>query len=96
MKILEQKNVTFKIIEYLKKGISFDEIKMITSLLNIKPKEITRKSEQDYKNLNLDLDDDLKVMEAIVKHPKILERPIILNNGKAVIGRPPEKILEIL
>ena len=96
MKILEQKNVTFKIIEYLKKGISFDEIKMITSLLNIKPKEITRKSEQDYKNLNLDLDDDFKVMEAIVKYPKILERPIILNNGKAVIGRPPEKILEIL
>ena len=96
MKILEQKNVTFKIIEYLKKGISFDEIKMITSLLNIKPKEITRKSEQDYKNLNLDLDDDFKVMEAIVKYPKILERPIILNNGKAVIGRPPEKILDIL
>ena len=96
VKILEQKNVTFKIIEYLKEGISFDEIKMITSLLNIKPKEITRKSEQDYKNLNLDLDDDFKVIEAIVKYPKMLERPIILNNGKAVIGRPPEKILEIL
>ena len=96
MKILEQKNVTFKIIEYLKEGISFDEIKLITSLLNIKPKEIIRKSEQDYKNLNLDLDDDFKVMESIVKYPKILERPIILNNGKAIIGRPPEKTLEIL
>jgi len=96
VKILEQKNVTFKIIEYLKEGISFDEIKLITSLLNIKPKEIIRKSEQDYKNLNLDLDDDFKVMESIVKYPKILERPIILNNGKAIIGRPPEKTLEIL
>ena len=73
-----------------------DEIKKITSLLNIKPKEIIRKSEQDYKNLNLDLDDDFKVMEAIVKYPKILERPIILNNKKATIGRPPEKTLEIL
>ncbi len=73
-----------------------DEIKKITSLLNIKPKEIIRKSEQDYKNLNLDLDDDFKVMEAIVKYPKILQRPIILNNKKATIGRPPEKTLEIL
>jgi len=73
-----------------------DEIKKITFLLNIKPKEIIRKSEQDYKNLNLDLDDDFKVMEAIVKYPKILQRPIILNNKKATIGRPPEKTLEIL
>ena len=96
MKILEQKKATFKIIQYLKEGISLDEIKKITSLLNIKPKEIIRKSEQDYKNLNLDLDDDFKVMEAIVKYPKILQRPIILNNKKATIGRPPEKTLEIL
>ena len=96
MKILEQKEATFKIVQYLKEGISLDEIKKITSLLNIKPKEIIRKSEQDYKNLNLDLDDDFKVMEAIVKYPKILERPIILNNKKATIGRPPEKTLEIL
>jgi len=96
VKILEQKEATFKIVQYLKEGISLDEIKKITSLLNIKPKEIIRKSEQDYKNLNLDLDDDFKVMEAIVKYPKILERPIILNNKKATIGRPPEKTLEIL
>ncbi len=96
MKILEQKKATFKIIQYLKEGVSLDEIKKITSLLNIKPKEIIRKSEQDYKNLNLDLDDDFKVMKAIVKYPKILQRPIILNNKKATIGRPPEKTLEIL
>ena len=96
MKILEQKKAAFKIIQYLKEGISLDEIKKITFLLNIKPKEIIRKSEQDYKNLNLDLDDDFKVMEAIVKYPKILQRPIILNNKKATIGRPPEKTLEIL
>ena len=96
MKILEKSNVTFKIIEYIKEGISLEEIKNITSLLNIKPKEIMRKTEQEYKDLRLDLDNDHKAIEAIMKHPKILQRPIIIHNNKAVIGRPPEKILEIL
>ena len=96
VKILEKKNKDFKIIEYLKEGISSDQIKTIISLLGIKPKDIIRKSEQDYKNLTLDLDNDTEVTEAITKYPKILERPIIINGDKATIGRPPEKILEIL
>ena len=96
MKILEKRNVAFKIIEYIKDGISLDEIKNITLLLNIKPANIIRKSEQTYKELNLDLDNDREVINAIIKYPKILQRPIIINDNKAVIGRPPEKTLEIL
>ena len=57
---------------------------------------IIRKSEQTYKELNLDLDNDREVINAIIKYPKILQRPIIINDNKAVIGRPPEKTLESL
>ena len=62
------------------------------------PKDVLRKNETEYKenNINAIIDDDDKLIEAIIKFPKILERPIIIIDQKAVIGRPPENIYDII
>tara|TARA_Y100001970_G_scaffold240006_1_gene302406 strand:+ start:1205 stop:1399 length:195 start_codon:yes stop_codon:yes gene_type:complete len=62
------------------------------------PKDVLRKNETEYKenNINAIIDDDDKLIEAIIKFPKILERPIIVIDQKAVIGRPPENIYDIM
>ncbi|MBI65101.1 MAG: hypothetical protein CMG64_02250 [Candidatus Marinimicrobia bacterium] len=66
--------------------------------LNMSPKDVLRKNETEYKenNINAIIDDDDKLIEAIIKFPKILERPIIIIDQKAVIGRPPENIYDIM
>ena len=99
VKILTDKNLKFKTIEYLKSAMTKEELTKISNLLELKPKDFIRKNETDFKNLNYDsnaLNDDNLIIQTIIKHPKILERPIVLANGKAIIGRPPERILEIL
>ena len=67
-------------------------------MLNCEPIDIIRKNEKDFKNNNLDEIADNKelIIKKMVKYPKIIERPIIIIKNKAVIGRPPEKIYEIL
>ena len=71
----------------------------IIQLLNIKPDELVRKNEKEFKDLRLSkeqINNKDDIINSIIKFPKILQRPIIINNQKAVIGRPPEKINEIL
>ena len=66
--------------------------------LGMEPRDILRKKEKEYKEAGLD-DETLsnkKIIEAMTKYPKIIERPIILSGAKAVLGRPPEKALEII
>ena len=99
MKILEDKNVQHTIIEYLKNPIKNPELTNIIKILNIHPIDLIRKNEQDFKDLNLDssqLKNDRLLIECIINHPKIMQRPIIINGDKGVIGRPPEKIFDIL
>ena len=97
VRILEEKKIKYEIIEYLKSPLDINELKKILEILDLKPIDIIRKSESEYKDNNIGLiEDDNKILEAILKHPKILQRPIILNGEKGVIGRPPESILSIL
>ena len=67
-------------------------------MLNCEPIDIIRKNEKDFKNNNLDKIADNRdlIIKKMVKYPKIIERPIIIIKNKAVIGRPPENIYEIL
>ncbi len=96
MKILEKEIGSFTIIEYLKEGISKEQIHLIIEVLNIEPIELIRKNESDYKdNAESDMDNQ-SIIKLIEKYPKILQRPIILNGRKGVIGRPPENIYTIL
>ena len=97
VRILEEKKINYKVIEYLKKPLDISELKTILKILSLKASDIIRKSELDYKDNNLKkIKDEEEILEAILKYPKILQRPIILNGDKGVIGRPPENILSIL
>ena len=99
MKILQNKNIRFTCKEYLKDGLTYNELDKIIQLLNIKHDELVRKNEKEFKNLNFSdeqLNDKNEIINCIIQFPKTLQRPIIITNQKAVIGRPPEKINEIL
>jgi len=99
VKILQKKNINFTCKEYLKEGLNYTELNKIIGLLNIKPNELVRMNEKEFKDLKLSdkqINNKDDIINSIIEFPKILQRPIIINNQKAVIGRPPEKINEIL
>ena len=86
------------IIEYLKNPPSANDINTICKLLCKDPIDIIRTSEKLYRDLNInDMDwDDDGLIIALVEFPKLLERPIVIRGEKGIIGRPPEKVLELL
>ena len=97
MKILEKEKVSFRIIEYLKNKISRAEINNILNILDISIEDLLRKNELEFKSIS---DDDKKnknkLIELILNYPKVMQRPVIINDKKGVIGRPPENIYKIL
>ena len=97
LELLENSGKEFQIIKYLEDTPSKSELKEIIQLLGIKPIELIRKNEaiwkSDFKGKTL-TDDD--IITAMVNNPKLIERPIVINGNKAVVGRPPEVISEIL
>ena len=98
LEILNAQNVDLEIIEYLKASPDAETLKQILSYLNIPARELLRKGEAAYKEAGLEdtsLSED-DVIAAMVKHPILIERPVVVNNGKAAIGRPPESVLDIL
>jgi len=98
LEILNAQNVDVEIIEYLKTSPDAKTLKQILSYLNIPARELLRKGESAYKEAGLDdksLSED-DVIAAMVEHPILIERPVVVNNGKAAIGRPPESVLDIL
>ncbi|MCK4492607.1 MAG: arsenate reductase (glutaredoxin), partial [Methylococcales bacterium] len=87
-----------KIIDYLSEPLTVEQLNDILQRLGLKPYEFIRKKESTYKNLELEgssLPDDVLV-KIMVANPILIERPIILSNGKAIIGRPPERALTIV
>lgn len=95
LEFLKEKNLQSEVILYLEKGLSEDEIENLLKLLKKDVREIMRKGEDEYKTLDPNLSQK-QLIAAIVKNPKLLERPIVINGKKAVIARPTENILEIL
>ena len=98
VEILEDKGIEFKIIQYIKEPPDINQIKNICNKLHLKPKQIIRKGEKDFKENNLSqiIENEDILLQKMVEFPKIIERPIIVVGNKAVIGRPPENILDIL
>lgn len=98
LQLLEEKGVQPDVIEYLKKAPSRAELESILSMLNMESRDLMRKGEAIYKEQNLkdnSLSDE-QLITAMLENPILIERPIVLANGKAAIGRPPETVLEIL
>ena len=85
------------VIDYLITPPNVNELNNICKSLGKRPEEVIRKGEQEYKDLkikNIDKDDDLLI--AMVKHPKLIERPIVIRGSEAIIGRPPENVMKLI
>ena len=98
LEILKNKNCDIEIVEYLKVPMLLGELKDILSKLNYEPRDLIRKGEDAYKKEclgNESLTNDI-LMKKMILNPILIERPIVVFNDKAVVGRPPEKVLEIL
>ena len=96
--ILEEKGIEPIIVDYLSSPPSLEELRDILRLLDMQPRDLMRKGEAEYKENNLsnaNLTTE-QLLQAMVDFPKLIERPIVLANGKARIGRPPESVLEII
>jgi arsenate reductase len=98
MGILDDKGVDTTVIEYLKTPPNTAELSEILDLLGLEPRDLMRRHEAPYKDNNLG-DPDLsreQLIQAMIDNPILIERPIVINGDKATIGRPPEKVLDIL
>ncbi len=98
LQLIQEQGIEPVIIKYLETPPSAEEIRIILTKLAIEPRALLRKNEADYKTAGLSdtsLDNDT-VINAMVNYPKLIERPIVLANNQAAIGRPPENVLTIL
>ena len=98
LEIIKNKNIEPTIILYLTNKLSKTEVKKLLSKLGLSIRDILRTGEDEYKNNNLkneNLTDD-KLLDFLIKFPKLLQRPIVVKENKAVVGRPPENILDVL
>ena len=98
LQLLRERGIEPDVIEYLKVPPDKRELEMLLEWLGIGIRDLMRKTESVYKELGLDdpeLDDDA-LIDAMVENPILMERPIVVANGKAALGRPPEKVLDIL
>ena len=98
LEIIKKKGIEPIIIEYLKVPPTKNKIKEILTILGYAPRDLMRKKEPVYAEFKLEdssLSDDV-LINFMVKNPILIERPIIISNNKVAIGRPPEKVLDIL
>ena len=98
LQLLRDAGIEPTIVEYLKTPLEKNVLKNISQLLGLRPKDFVRKIENDFKNNDLSrfLEDDEKIIEAMLSFPKIIERPIVVSGSKAVIGRPPENVQKLI
>ncbi|SFM49071.1 arsenate reductase (glutaredoxin) [Marinobacter zhejiangensis] len=96
--LLEEKGLQPEIIRYLETPPTEAELNTILDLLGVEPRQLMRTKEDLYAELNLanpELSRE-ELIQAMAENPKLIERPIVIHGGKAVLGRPPENVLEIL
>ena len=95
--LLEERGIEAEVVKYLDLAPSKEEIKALLKMLGIEARALMRTKEDAYKELGLKaVEDEEKLIEAMVKYPKLIERPIVIKNGKAAIGRPLENIVALL
>ena len=94
LELIRNKTSEFEVIEYLKNPLTKKEITILLSQLKIKPLSLVRTQEiiwkENYKGKKLT---DIEIINAMFENPKLIERPIVVRNNKAIIGRPPENVL---
>lgn len=97
LQILEESGKDFRIVDYMKDKLSVDQLTDLIQKLKVQPMDLVRKNEaiwkENFKGKELT---DKEIILAMSEHPNLIERPIVVHNGKAVIGRPPILIKDIL
>ena len=98
LQLLEERGEKFSVVRYLDTPPDKKTLKELIAKLGISPRELLRKGEAVYKDNNLSDSDlsDAKLIDAMVAHPILIERPIVVKGKRAAIGRPPENVLDIL
>lgn len=96
LKLIEDKGIEVEIIQYLKENPTKEELKSVLEKLDLSPEKIIRKGEQIFKdNFKGKTFSDAEWLDILVANPKLIERPIVFNESKAVIGRPPENVEDL-
>lgn len=98
LQLLQEQGVEPQITEYLNTPPDRETLEKILDMLGLEPRELMRTKEAEYREAGLDNPELSReqLIQAMIDQPKLIERPIVIKNGKAAIGRPPEKVLDIL
>ncbi len=98
LELLKEQGVEPEIIKYLDSPPDHATLSAILDQLGMQPRDLMRKKEKEYKENGLDNQDLSRdqLIDAMIEHPRLIERPIVLKEGKAALGRPPEQVLDIL
>lgn len=94
--MLDEKGIEYRYRDYVKNPLTEAEIRDVLTRLGLRPRDVLRKNDAAYKELGLTGDEpDAKLIAAMVQHPTLLQRPIGIEGDRAVVGRPPERLLEL-
>lgn len=98
LQLLDEHGLQPKVVEYLKTPPSRTELENLLQMLGLEPRQLMRTKDDLYRQLGLDRADMSRdqLIQAMLEHPALIERPIVVRGNRAAIGRPPERILEIL
>jgi arsenate reductase len=97
LELVRDAGAALPVREYLNDPLSADELRRLAELLGVRPIALARRNEPEFAAQGLsDATPDDDVLRAMAEHPILVERPIVVRGGKAVIGRPPEKVREVL
>ncbi len=99
LQILQERGIEPEVVKYLETPPTEEELREIIRMLGLSSaRDLMRKKEKEYRELGLDdpakTEDEL--IRAMVEHPRLIERPVVIRDGKAALGRPPEKVIDIL
>lgn len=98
LQLLQERDIDAQVVEYLKTPPSAGELRELLDLLGLAPRQLMRTKEAEYRQSGADNPQlsDQQLIELMVAHPRLIERPIVVHDGKAALGRPPEQVLDIL
>jgi arsenate reductase len=94
LEILQGKSLEFDVIEYLKHPLNLEQLIKLRSSIDLN--DLVRTSEPVFKERGLSLNDEQQILNAMVQEPILMQRPIVLYKKKAIVARPPEKLLELI